>query len=72
MVFPSGAMGGVFVAGTDLVVLVTMQPAPDKHVSGFAFCMQWDQFDRCSVGVFNFVPSVRHPPTDQPIGGLTD
>ena len=42
----------------DLVVIMTARPSPIIPIAGFALCMQMDQWDRCTVGHFNWVPSI--------------
>eukprot|EP01138_Halocafeteria_seosinensis_P015488 gb/GECG01015806.1/.p1 GENE.gb/GECG01015806.1/~~gb/GECG01015806.1/.p1 ORF type:complete len:864 (+),score=86.28 gb/GECG01015806.1/:1-2592(+) len=43
---------------TDLVVIMTARPVPFKSVAGYANCMQRDQYGRCTVGRFNWVPDL--------------
>ncbi len=43
---------------TDLVVVMTARPSPNLPIAGFALCMQYNAFDRCEVGHFNWVPEV--------------
>ena len=46
------------VTNADLVVIMTARPIPHQKLAGFAFCVQRDQHQRCTVGVFNWVPAV--------------
>ncbi len=39
----------------DLVVLLTIMPC-DSGISGYAQCKQYDQYDRCVMGIFNWCP----------------
>lgn len=41
---------------TDLVIIVTLHPVSSGGIAGYAFCAQLDQFSRCVVGYFNWVP----------------
>eukprot|EP00750_Incisomonas_marina_P026897 INCI5961.7.p1 GENE.INCI5961.7~~INCI5961.7.p1 ORF type:complete len:729 (-),score=122.64 INCI5961.7:3491-5677(-) len=41
---------------TDLVIVVTLHPISAGGIAGYAFCAQYDQFGRCTVGYFNWVP----------------
>lgn len=49
---------------TDLVIIMTMDPPASTGVAGFAYCVQQDQWGRCTVGVFNWVATTI---TDNPI-----
>jgi hypothetical protein len=42
---------------TDLVVIMTARPSPNSPIAGYALCLQSDQWGRCTVGQFNWVPS---------------
>lgn len=46
---------------TDLVVIVTLQPAYASKVAGYAFCIQQDQYNRCTIGYFNWSPRTIDP-----------
>lgn len=35
--------------GTDLVIIMTARPSPNKPIAGFATCLQRDQYRRCTV-----------------------
>eukprot|EP00501_MAST-03F_sp_TOSAG23-6_P000289 GSMAST32.ASY1.ANO1.296.1 assembled CDS len=48
--------GKIHYDDTDLVIYVTMQSHPTASVSGFAYCVQYDQYGRCTVGFHNIVP----------------
>ena len=52
---PGDAVGTV-VPSTDLVMVMTARPSPFSAVMGYAQCVQWDQWHRCTVGLFNWVP----------------
>jgi len=41
---------------TDLIVVVTLHPISAGGIAGYAYCAQSDQFGRCTVGYFNWVP----------------
>ena len=41
---------------TDLVVIMTARPSPNSPIAGYALCLQSDQWGRCTVGQFNWVP----------------
>jgi hypothetical protein len=43
---------------TDLVMIMTARPSPASPIAGFALCYQRDQRGRCTVGQFNWVPSL--------------
>jgi hypothetical protein len=43
---------------TDMAIIMTARPSPEVSISGFATCLQSDQFSRCTVGQFNWVPDV--------------
>ena len=43
---------------TDLAIIVTARPSPEVSISGFATCLQTDDYSRCTVGQFNWVPDV--------------
>lgn len=43
---------------TDLVMIMTARPSPSSPIAGFALCYQRDQRGRCTVGQFNWVPSL--------------
>jgi len=47
--------------GADLVVIMTARPSPNLPIAGFALCLQYNAFDRCEVGHFNWVPDVSPP-----------
>jgi hypothetical protein len=42
----------------DLVIIMTARPSPNRPLSGFATCLQTDQYQRCTVGWFNWVPEL--------------
>lgn len=46
------------VSEADLFIYVTMKPDPSGVVAGYAQCFQMDQHKRCTVGGFNWTPSV--------------
>ena len=46
------------VNNVDLVIVMTAEPSPDVAIAGYAKCMQVDQFARCTVGLFNWVPAL--------------
>ena len=46
------------VANFDLVLIMTARPSPNSPIAGYALCVQQDQFGRCTVGQFNWVPEV--------------
>ena len=41
---------------TDVLVIVTLQPAFITGALGYASCVQHDQFGRCTIGLFNWSP----------------
>eukprot|EP01138_Halocafeteria_seosinensis_P001181 gb/GECG01001208.1/.p1 GENE.gb/GECG01001208.1/~~gb/GECG01001208.1/.p1 ORF type:complete len:1178 (+),score=114.14 gb/GECG01001208.1/:1-3534(+) len=43
---------------TDVVVIMTARPAPFSSVAGYASCLQRDQYQRCTVGQFNWIPDL--------------
>ena len=45
-------------ANTDLVVIMTARPEPGRSIAAYAACLQRDQYGRCTVGLFNWVPAV--------------
>ena len=49
--------GALSYANTDLVVIMTARPSPNSPIAGYASCLQADQWGRCTVGHFNWVPS---------------
>ena len=49
------------VANVDLVIIVTARPSPNAPVAAYASCLQRDQYGRCTVGQFNWVPSALEP-----------
>jgi hypothetical protein len=51
-----GDVIGKTVEGADLVMVMTARPSPFSAVMGYAQCVQWDQWQRCTVGLFNWVP----------------
>lgn len=46
------------VSNADLAIIMTARPMPYHKLAGFAYCAQRDQLNRCTVGVFNWVPKV--------------
>ena len=57
------------VENTDLVIILHMRPHESGHVSGYAGCLQKDQFGRCTVGYVNLCPEIIDPDTlDLPEG----
>jgi hypothetical protein len=54
-------LGALTVPNADLVVLVTARPAPFAQVAAYATCLQRDQYGRCTVGRFNWVPNALEP-----------
>jgi hypothetical protein len=42
------------VNNADLVIIMTARPSPNRALSGFATCFQRDQYQRCTVGWFNW------------------
>jgi hypothetical protein len=45
-------------ASVDLLLIMTARPSPFSPIAGYAMCIQADQFGRCTVGQFNWVPEV--------------
>ena len=45
-------------ANVDLLLIMTARPSPNSPIAGYAQCIQADQFGRCTVGHFNWVPEV--------------
>lgn len=43
---------------TDLVIFMTARPSPYSNIAAWAMCLQRDQYGRCTVGQFNWVPGV--------------
>jgi hypothetical protein len=54
-------LGATTVPDTDLVIIVTARPSPFAAVAAYATCLQRDQYGRCTVGRFNWVPSALEP-----------
>ena len=48
----------ITVPSADLVMIVTARPSPNIPIAGFAVCLQRDQWNRCTVGWFNWVPAL--------------
>lgn len=48
----------VNVTDADLVLIMLARPSPFAPVAGYAGCVQSDQYGRCVVGIFNWVPEV--------------
>lgn len=46
------------VSDTDLVIIMTARPSPGQPIAAYASCLQTDQHGRCTVGQFNWIPSV--------------
>ena len=46
------------VSNVDVVMVMTAEPSPDVAIAGYAGCQQQDQYGRCTVGVFNWVPAL--------------
>lgn len=46
------------VPNVDLVIIMTARPSPNRPVAGYAGCRQRDQYNRCTVGAFNWVPEL--------------
>jgi len=42
---------------TDMVVYVTARPDATNSIAGYAYCIQTDQYGRCTVGIINWVPN---------------
>lgn len=53
-----GMANGASYPNTDLVVIMTARPSPNRPVAGYASCRQRDQYNRCTVGAFNWVPEL--------------
>lgn len=53
-----GLPNNVQYPATDLVVIMTARPSPNRPVAGYASCRQRDQYNRCTVGAFNWVPEL--------------
>ena len=46
------------VPAADVVLIMTDEPSPFTPIAGFAECLQVDQYHRCTVGWFNWVPEL--------------
>jgi hypothetical protein len=46
------------VPNADVVLIMTARPSPFSAIAGYALCLQYDQFHRCTVGQFNWVPGI--------------
>ena len=55
---PDGAYDAGLQANVDLLLIMTARPSPSSPIAGYAMCVQVDQFGRCTVGQFNWVPEV--------------
>ena len=44
------------VSDADVLIIVTAQPSVQTSVAATATCLQRDQYGRCTVGWFNWVP----------------
>ena len=53
-----GVSGPLSIPNADLVLLMTTRPSPNRPVAGYASCLQRDQYGRCTVGQFNWVPEL--------------
>ena len=42
----------------DIVIYVTLRPETTDSVAGYAYCVQRDQYNRCTVGVINICPNI--------------
>lgn len=51
-------LNGTVIQNADLVIIMTARPSPNKPIAGFATCLQRDQYRRCTVGWFNWVPEL--------------
>lgn len=48
----------VSVPNVDLVIIMTARPSPNIPIAGYANCQQRDQWNRCTVGWFNWCPEL--------------
>ena len=46
------------VPAADLALIMTARPSPNVPIAGYATCLQFDQWNRCTVGLFNWVPEL--------------
>ncbi len=46
------------VPNVDLIMIMIAQPSPNSPIAGYASCVQRDQYQRCTVGLFNWVPEI--------------